>query len=486
METQAVTGSHSSTTPIQAAGGHTSLTGGSNTHTQDFFVGAHKTFFSFSANSTHINSHIHFELTDIVDLIQAGVACYQTYKVNSITQSWFWMGWTPIKPGLPSNDAKENTLHALQGDLILYVAPYSRSVFESGTANQAIPARALPGCQCKFFPYRTYANVLNINQAAYTATGPTTALEFDSGWNQRNNLLTLNTQAQVLEITNDNPQYSIGTFGPTQNSASLSGGVYCNGPLGIQTRQGTDETEWHGFVFEMDVPDAVSVLTTVNFYWITKINITFEGTRWEGSILSSKLPPLLGDYLGGYNCGRSITEPVPTPHSGILYDFSGRPRRTIEYPTQAQLRVPEVQQDRAMVSCDVESECEDQADLPGGGRHPSRCSQKVQTLHQRERRRVDRKRCCAPLDDRDQEATKRRHLQSDCCRYTLGKEVPGMLDGMASHAEPNNENDEPETPQTTRHKVPLHLGKTWYREVDDRSTSDEELEDPTSKLRLLH
>ena len=366
MQTQAVTGSHDSKEPIQSAGGHLSVCGGNNIHTQDFIFGSRHQF-TFGANSRALTSASFFTLSDVIPLIQAGVACYQTYRINSITTSWFWAGWTPLKPADGAGDSGENTLHTLPGDIILYVAPYSRTRYESGTANQTIPARALPGCQAKYFPYRTYANQFYVNKAAFTTGGnPDVALDFDSGWNQRSNLLTHQTQAQFLEITNDNPQYAVGTLGGTQNSSLPDGNVYSNGPLGIQTREGTDNTQWNAFIFEIHNVQGVSVPTVTNWYWISKVNLTFEGTRWEASVLSLHLPPLQHDDLGSKPLGEQAEIPTPKPYSTVLYDFSSRPRRALCRPSSSRVRLPEVCPNGRVVSPTTSETCEDQNDLPGG------------------------------------------------------------------------------------------------------------------------
>ena len=155
----------------------------------------------------------------------------------------------------------------------------------------------LPGCQFKYFTHRVNPEYVRIEQRMRIAPAGS-LIDAPAGFATASNLAALQTQAQCLAITNDNPQYSISTVGGPQNTLLDQGAVYCNGMLGIQTKYGVDDTDWHLFQATYEIEREPTSLQTANFDHISKITIQFEGTRWDSTLLPTIEPP-----LGEYNMG---------------------------------------------------------------------------------------------------------------------------------------------------------------------------------------
>ena len=104
------------------------------------------------------------------------------------------------------------------------------------------------------------------------------------------------TRPQMLKVTNEKPQYAVQ---PLASTNTLGEEVYSNNPLALLSGAGRDNTVWHSFFARVDSFNPVARSVIVRGNVIFKVNITFEGIRWN--------PPAL--FLG---TGEPFCDDVPS------------------------------------------------------------------------------------------------------------------------------------------------------------------------------
>ena len=77
---------------------------------------------------------------------------------------------------------------------------------------------------------------------------------------------------------------------PLGAANALSGQVYSNAKLALLSAAGRDETLWHSFITRIDTFNAVSRNIIVRGNYIAKVNVTFEGIRWNATNLFQPSP----------------------------------------------------------------------------------------------------------------------------------------------------------------------------------------------------
>ena len=84
-------------------------------------------------------------------------------------------------------------------------------------------------------------------------------------------------EGACLTSFNPNPMYEIDTFGNR-------GQRFCSDPLTIVSVGTTDTTDWNLFQLRIgQLAPGLSTTATYQIAYIIKLNITFEGTKWDRS-----------------------------------------------------------------------------------------------------------------------------------------------------------------------------------------------------------
>ena len=157
------------------------------------------------------------------------------------------------------------------GDIAVTIAPYSRDPRSSSAVVQSLDARSIPRAQVKYFNARLYYPTIYADP-----------IGGDSNNIQNQGLCGsasyFRTQPQMVKCTNENPQYAVQ---PLAQTNILGGEVYSNHPLALLSAAGRDNTNWHCFVLRCDHFDQVSRNITVRGNCLFRVNVTFEGIRWN-------------------------------------------------------------------------------------------------------------------------------------------------------------------------------------------------------------
>lgn len=189
---------------------------------------------------------------------------WQTYKINNVTINWYYAGADPIFSTTELASA-ENI-----GDLVVAICPFSWDPFLSSTTLQSFDIRSIPGCQLKYFNARLYYPRMYTEGEQNTTTGIQAAASY------------YQTQPQMLKVLNECPMYNMQSVSEV---GMQSGQVYSNNKLALLSAHGRDTNLWHSFLTQIHTFDTINRLTTIRENIIMRVNITFEGLRWEASNL---------------------------------------------------------------------------------------------------------------------------------------------------------------------------------------------------------
>ena len=240
MDTHSAVGGPPDESFIQRQGSHLGVGGGTLKHTQDFI-------FRTTADFTIPNGSNSLTIPIVYTNAFLGprlnpASIWQTYKVNSVNMEF-------IFEYLDQTGGTEDKVHTLS------VVPYNRSTVYANGNQQNIDPDNLPECQVKVF----------------TSTGATED--------------TVN-QVQMLKVATNNPMYAIDTIGAT-NQSTIGGQTYANGALSMQSAVGPDNTDWFSFLAKLELfrNNATGANLTFRYDVLGKVNLTFEGLRWDNSNL---------------------------------------------------------------------------------------------------------------------------------------------------------------------------------------------------------
>ena len=249
---------------VEQQGGHFKVgsVDGSADHklTQDFLIVGSQSV-QFKANGDDAILRFVFSLDTIRTQLNS-VALFQTYKVNSVSMLAYNPRYTGFSPA---------NRQAFPDDLVVAIAPYSRDTtnYSAGDINPMF----LPGSEMRIFKGQMRSDW---NNWQGTNGSLLTSQEFpDDG------------PLEVLKVVNDNPQYEIQS---SQFGDPDAGRVFSSGHLQIWSRTGTagiptfDSTQWNVFVGYLQGTVARSVARQIDLYLVSKVNITFEGLRWGGTV----------------------------------------------------------------------------------------------------------------------------------------------------------------------------------------------------------
>ena len=261
MDTHAAGGNSADDTFILQQGGHTGVHADTEGHTQDFIVtGTHD--FTLRANQLNATNNVAVSLDTLGTRI-THASVWQAYRINSVTFLWYFGGAVPAFATEEGNQVEQI------GDLVFSIAPYSRDPRLTTATFQAIDCRSVPGCQTKYLASRLYYP--NIYADATSGTGPTpqAVVASNSFWQ---------SAPQMCKSTNDCPMYEVQALTQTN---TLGGQVYANGKLALLSAAGRDTTIWHAFLTRIDSFDPVGSDHVIRGNYIAKVNVTFEGIRWD-------------------------------------------------------------------------------------------------------------------------------------------------------------------------------------------------------------
>ena len=467
MNTEAPSGSYTVTRPIQGLGGHLVNAGGSAQHSQDFLVRTRRQI-SFGAGTTVVHQHIIFDLSQLELMLRAGIQLFQTYRIVNVETILYWVGWEPVTPpGEFTSGNREAALNGGPGDIVVFIAPYSRSIFGSSTANQNIHAQVLPGCQFKYLTHRINPEYVRIEQRV--AIRPSGGLiDAPAGFATASNLAALQTQAQCLAITNDNPQYSIGTVGGPQNTLLDQGAVYCNGMLGIQTKYGVDDTDWHIFQATYEIEREPTFLQTANFDHISKITVQFEGTRWDSTVLPTIEPPL-GEYnMGSVPLAGKIYTATEPSLSGVRSIECRRLRRKKRGASPSRLHSVEEQPHKELVPPRIKGKVLPEDRSSEGRKKLRRECEEVRELHQGQGPGFQGSGDSSQGDVRKEVGAERRDLPKNSQIHSEWNEISRMLEEVAPDDLPDCSDDGAETSAPITDKVPVHTWAPWDWKIHSR------------------
>ena len=300
MDSHAPSGNSADDTFILQQGGHSGIHASTESHTQDFIVtGIHN--FIITANQTESFNNLSINLATLGARINHA-SVWQTYKFNSITFYWYYAGADVTFPGEPGNTTEQ------VGDFVYSIAPYSRDARASTTTFQIIDPRSIPGCQVKYFNARLYyPNIFGDHNQDSETLVTRAGLVASASYFQ--------TQPQMCVATNECPMYEVQPLGVAN---TLGGQVYSNAKLALLSAAGRDITLWHAFLTRIDTFDPVNRNTTIRGNYIAKINVTFEGIRWNSTNLFQSGPeePLCTNF-----------QTIQNPHQGYCPNLETPPKR---------------------------------------------------------------------------------------------------------------------------------------------------------------
>ena len=125
-----------------------------------------------------------------------------------------------------------------------------------------------------------------------------------------------------------------------------TGQVYSNDPLGLLTAHGRDTNLWHSFLTQINIYDAVPRATIIRGNFIMRINITFEGLRWNDANIfldnGYKIEPLCGNLPPQQfsNCGGGFGTPPKAPKHPCISDrTAGRGKKNLSPHYHCYLRL---------------------------------------------------------------------------------------------------------------------------------------------------
>lgn len=225
---------------IQSSSGHFSIGGVPDfSYTQDFVSALNKTV-SISAATGGTVVHIAATLVGVMGQAAPVANIFKTYKINSIELDVFFCG---VNISLLNNPPATG--------LYTILAPFSRTQ-RSGTTYQSIAVNALPGAQVKYFQ-----------------GWPNTTQDYGSAGNQ----------PQMVTAINANPLYQLAAF--SSSSETIGGQCFTSNPLTLQSEFGDDNVEWNCFIMDVGLFKPAINETVVNFRFLYKTSVTFEGLKWS-------------------------------------------------------------------------------------------------------------------------------------------------------------------------------------------------------------
>lgn len=230
METSTPRGGGEEHQFIQQQGGHVTTTGGA-AHTQDFIYLATGQY-GFTTGQRSARALLGFQLSDLGSSIINRFVVYQTYKLNSIQESFYF------------NTARRVFTRQIPG--VLTVTPWSRNYSDI----QDRDPRQIPGAQIKY---------INVNKQISSAA-------LDNG-----------QQPQMVTCINEKPLFQIPS---ARSNFDNDGLTYANGPLTLQRDQVGDDTIWRGFITEFRQFEGAPESAIYRFNIIVRVNITLEGIQW--------------------------------------------------------------------------------------------------------------------------------------------------------------------------------------------------------------
>ena len=222
---------------IQRQGGHLEVGGNNLKHIQDFILNDQNNFQvgSGAAESSSYGRPYFFSYVSLGSrIIDSGL--FQTYRITKAQILIYPYQVT----GTGTNSSNFSYM--------LSCCPYSRDPYASGTGSiHLFDIRNIVATQSKYIQAE-----LNTGSA---------------------------TEPQMLKVTNEFPQYAIGTA-RTGLTSGDAGKVYSSNSLSITNQVGLDASNWYLFVYQVNIFTSPSETIQVNLDIILKVTIEFEGLHW--------------------------------------------------------------------------------------------------------------------------------------------------------------------------------------------------------------